>query len=70
MTRHETQSELSEVQAQIARLQVREVFLQARLRRIEAEPGEDAPRPGWPITRADQASGRRISTSAPSRIAV
>jgi hypothetical protein len=71
MTRHETEAELSDVQAQIARLQIRELFLQTRLRRTEApEVEEAAPRPGWPIARADQTSGRRISTSAPSRIAV
>lgn len=70
MTRPETETELSEVQAQIARLQVRELFLQTRLRRTLAPEAEDAPRPGWPIARADQTSGRRISTSSPPRIAL
>ena len=74
VTRHETEAELSEVQAQIARLQVRELFLQTSLRRAEAPDTGDAARPGWPIARTDQtsdhASGRRISTSSLSRIAV
>jgi len=70
MTRRETEIELSDVQAQIARLQIRELFLQTRLRCARPEVEEDPPRPGWPIARTDQASGRRISTSAPSRIAV
>ena len=44
MTRHETLSELSDVQAQIARLQIRELFLRTRLRHAHAEAAEDAPR--------------------------
>jgi hypothetical protein len=66
-TEAELSNELSDVKAQIARLQIRELFLQTRLRRTEAD---DSPRPGWPIARADQTSGRRISISEPSRIAV
>jgi hypothetical protein len=70
MTRHEAEAELSEVRARIARLQVRELFRQTRLRRIADQGTEEAPRPGWPIARADHASGCRISTSASPRIAV
>lgn len=80
MTRRETDRELAEIRAQIARLQGREAFLLARLQHLEAE--EDSfPRPGWPIQRAAKAavqaaqaaaqtSGRRISTASPSRIAL
>lgn len=68
MTRVETEAELAEIRAQIARLQGREAFLQARLS-IALDDALPQPRPGWPIQRA-HASGRRISTSASSRIAV
>ena len=68
MTRDEVERELSDITAEIDRLQVRALFLQTRLRRLQAEEG--AARPGWPIVRALQATGARISTSASPRIAV
>ena len=72
MTRLETEAEaeLADVQAQIARLQIRELFLQTRLRHAKVADGDDAARPGWPITRTTQTSACRISNSAPSLIAV
>lgn len=75
MTRPETEAELSDVQAQIARLQIRELFLQTRLRHTKnadakVAGADDAGRPGWPIARTAQSSGCRISTSAAFLIAV
>ena len=69
MTRPEIEDELTELRAQIARLQGREAFLATRLAQSDAEEDGHLPRPGWPIARA-QTSGRRISTASPSRIAV
>lgn len=69
MTRHQFETELSDIRRDIARLQRREAQLLTK-----AEP-DTTPRPGWPMHRATtgvlaQASGASISTSAPSRIAV
>jgi hypothetical protein len=43
--------------------------LQIRLAQAEAAEADALPRPGWPIQRA-HLMGRRISTSASSRMAV
>jgi hypothetical protein len=69
MTRSETEHELEELRAQIRRLESRAAFLATRLARSDEDGVDSLPRPGWPIQRA-QTSGRRISTSAPPRIAV
>ena len=69
MTRHQVETELSDIRRKIARLRQREAAL------INMAEEETTPRPGWPMQRAaqllaSQASGAMISTSAPSRIAV
>ena len=66
MTRHEMDTALCDIRREIAKLQQREAAL---IRAANAEP-EAAGRPGWPMRRVAQASGLRISTSAPERIAV
>lgn len=72
MTRQETELELALLRTQIARLQGRKAELQIRLLRADDDddPFTDLPRAGWPIRRSGQVSVRRISISAPSRIAV
>ena len=70
MTRFEMTQELEEIRARIEILSAREAFLATRLARAEAADSDHLPRPGWPIERQPQSSGRRISTSASSRIAV
>ena len=69
MTRHQTETELSDIRREIARLHRREALL------IDEADAQPLPRPGWPMqrTRASftpQASGVKISVSEPSRIAV
>ena len=69
LTRHQVETELSDIRREIARLRRREATL------IDTAEEKTAPRPGWPMQRAarllaSQASGAMISTSAPSRIAV
>lgn len=70
MTRHQVETELSDIRREITRLQRREAQLLCR-----ALEGDSAPRPGWPMHRASagamaQASGAISSTSVPSRTAV
>ncbi|MGV8986677.1 MAG: hypothetical protein ACOH2H_10365 [Cypionkella sp.] len=78
MTRHQVETELSDIRREITRLQRRETQL------LRSSDGpEPLPRPGWPMHRAHegflaqaqaqaqaQASGAIISISEPSRIAV
>ena len=70
MTRHQVETELSDIRREILRLQRREA-------RLLAQGPEDGalPRPGWPMHRASagvlaQASGAISSTSTPPRTAV
>ena len=49
MTRYETEDELADIRARIARLQAREAFLNTRLTMAEEELALQ--RPGWPIRR-------------------
>ena len=72
MTRHQVETELSDIRREITRLQRREAQLLCR-----ALEDDSAPRPGWPMLRASagalaqaQASGAISSTSVPSRTAV
>lgn len=70
MTRHQVETELSDIRREITRLQRREAHLLCR-----ALEDNTAPRPGWPMHRASagvmaQASGAISSTSVPSRTAV
>lgn len=70
MTRHQVETELSDVRREIARLQRREAHLLGRALEDEVQP-----RPGWPMHRARaamlaQASGAISSTSVPSRTEV
>ena len=69
MTRHQVETELSDIRREILRLQRREAALITRAEKIA-----HAPRPGWPMHRVPagvlQASGAISSTSAPSRTAV
>ena len=70
MTRHQVETELSDIRREITRLQRREAQLLCR------SAGEETmPRPGWPMHRGSagmlaQASGAMSSTSALSRTAV
>lgn len=70
MTRHEMDTALCDIRREIVRLQQREAAL---IRAANAEPQPHG-RPGWPMRRAPgaqaQASGFRISTSEPERMAV
>lgn len=70
MTRHELDTALYDIRREIALLMQREAAL---IRKSKAEP-EPPGRPGWPMRRVQgapaQASGCRISTSAPERMAV
>ena len=70
MTRHQVETELSDIRREITRLQRRE----AQLRNgTEAQETCHA-RPGWPMRRVDetvvQPFGLRISTSESARTAV
>jgi hypothetical protein len=49
MNRFETEDELADIRARIARLQAREAFLNTRLNMAEEEMALH--RPGWPIRR-------------------
>lgn len=65
MTRHQLETELSDIRREITRLQRR----QAELLQQDAT-AHPLPRPGWPMRRADpprrgQASGAISSTSSP-----
>ena len=69
MTRHQVETELSDIRREMAKLRRREAFL------IDKADAAPLPRPGWPMQRtragfAAQAPGAIISTSEPSRIAV
>ena len=69
MTRHQLETELSDIRREITRLQRR----QAQLLTRPEDESDPLPRPGWPMRRKGfmpQASGAMISTSDPSRIAV
>lgn len=80
MTRHQVETELSDIRREITRLQRRE----AQLLTGPLEGVASLPRPGWPMRRANaglltataalqaavQASGAMSATSVPSRIAV
>ncbi|MBI1172096.1 hypothetical protein GC209_11905 [bacterium] len=73
MTRHQLETELSDIRREITRLQRRE----AQLLTNPQDADQPLPRAGWPMRRATavfvpqaQASGAMSSTSAPSRIAV
>jgi hypothetical protein len=65
MTRHQLETELSDIRREITRLQRRQAQL------LQQDPAEETgPRPGWPMLRADpsrrpQASGAMSSTSSP-----
>jgi hypothetical protein len=74
MTRHQVETELSDIRREITRLQRREAML------LNGAQDDALPRPGWPMRRTNagllaiqigiHASGAMISTSEPSRIAV
>lgn len=69
MTRHQVETELSDIRREIARLTRREAIL------IDRPAEVPLARPGWPMQRIRlgcgvQASGAMIWTSAPARIAV
>lgn len=70
MTRHQVETELSDIRREITRLQRREAQL---LNGVDAQD-LSRPRPGWPMRRVDetvvQPFGLRISTSEPARTAV
>lgn len=76
MTRHQVETELSDIRREITRLQRRE----AQLLTGPSDATMSLPRPGWPMRRANaglltataaiQASGAMSSTSAPSRMPV
>ncbi len=70
MTRHQVETELSDIRREITRLQRREAQLLCRSPEDQAPP-----RPGWPMHRGQaamlaQVSGAISSTSVPSRSAV
>ncbi len=69
MTRHQVETELSDIRREITRLQRREAMLLT-----SADPDAvPLPRPGWPMLRAGlltQTSGSMSSSSSPSLIAV
>lgn len=71
MTRHQVETELSDIRREITRLQRREAQLLNHAAGLDQAP----PRPGWPMHRAEpetvvQPFGLRTSTSDPARTAV
>ena len=69
MTRTETQIELQDISAQIARLLGRKAALQCRLLKEEEEAELPLNRPGWPIQRKSP-SAWAITISSSARMAV
>jgi hypothetical protein len=77
MTRHQVETELSDIRREITLLQRREVLL---IQQAEGQAGaqpSQRPRPGWPMRRETtlpgnlvQIMGARISISEPPRTAV